>query len=58
MNSVYTWFVDLEKACDRVPRAKLWGVLLDYGVDGRQLLAVKSLYSCSEFCVRVGRRGS
>ena len=24
---VYTCFVDLEKACDRVPRKKLWGVL-------------------------------
>jgi len=29
-------------------------VLRDYGVDGRQLLAVKSLYSCSEVCIRVG----
>jgi len=25
------------------------------GVDGRLLLAVKSLYSCSEICARVGR---
>jgi len=33
----------------------LWGVLREYGVDDRLLLAVKSLYSCSEVCVRVGR---
>ena len=30
---------------------KALGVLREYGVDGRLLLAVKSLYSCSEDCV-------
>ena len=47
---VYTCFVDLEKAYDRVPREKLLEVLREYGVDGRLLLCVKSLYSCSEVC--------
>ena len=51
----YTYFVNLEKAYDWVPRDKLWGVLREYGVDCRLLLAVKSLYTCSEVCVRVGR---
>jgi len=45
------------------PRESIWPgsswkaleVLREYGVDGRLLLAVKSLYSCSEVCVRVGR---
>ena len=32
---------------------KALGVLREYGVDGRLLLAVKSLYSCSEVCVHV-----
>ena len=32
-----------------------WGVFREYSVDGSLLLAVKSLYSCSEVCVRVGR---
>jgi len=52
---VYICFVDLEKAYDRVPREKLWGVLREYGVDGRLLLAVKSLHSCSEICVPIGK---
>ena len=39
---------------NRVPREKLWGALREYDVDGRLLLAVKSLYSCSEVCVLVG----
>ena len=48
-----TCFVDLEKAYARLPREKLWGVLQEYGVDGRLLLACRSLYSCSEVFVRV-----
>jgi len=42
----YACFVDLEKAYNRVPREKIWGVLREYDVDDRLLLAVKSLYSC------------
>jgi len=52
---VYICFVDLEKAYNRVPREKLWGVLQEYSVDDRPLLAVKSLCSCSEVYVRVGK---
>ena len=32
---VFTCFVDLEKAYDRVPCEKLWGVFREHGVDGR-----------------------
>ena len=49
VKDIYACFVDLEKAYDRVPCEK--GVLREYVVDGRLLLAVKSLYSCSEDCV-------
>jgi len=52
---VYTCFVDLEKAYDRVTREKLSGVFPENGVDDRLLLAVKSLYSCSDVFVIVGR---
>ena len=46
-------FVDLEKAYDRMPTDKLWAVLLQYGIDGQLLNAIKSLYMHSEVCVRV-----
>ena len=50
---VYACFVDLEKAYDRVPRDKLWAVLLEYGVNGQLLSAIKSLYKQSTVYVRV-----
>ena len=50
---VYTCFVNLEKAYDRVPRDKLWAVLLEYDVRGQLLTAIKSLYKHSEVGVRV-----
>jgi hypothetical protein len=50
---LYACFIDLEKAYDRVPREKLWKVLQEYGVDGQLLTAIRSLYECPEFQVRV-----
>jgi len=47
-------FVDVETVYDRVHREKLCGVLREYDVGGRLLLAVKSLNSCSDVCVCVG----
>ena len=55
VKSLYTCFDDVERAHDLVPREKLWEELREHGVDGRLLLTVKSLYSCLEVCVRVGR---
>ena len=46
-------FVDLEKAYDRIPRNKLWAMLLQYDIDGQLLTAIKSLHMHSEVCVRV-----
>jgi len=45
---------------ESMPPRSSWKALgsvagLDYGVDGRLTLAAKSLYSCSDVCVRVGR---
>ena len=46
-------FVNHEKAYDRIPRDKLWAVLLQYGIGGQLLTAIKSLYMHFEVCVRV-----
>ena len=51
---VYFAFLDLEKAYDRVDRDAMWNVLRLYGIGGRLLQAVKSLYVGSKACVRVG----
>ena len=55
---VFACFVDLEKAYDRIPRIKLWSVLLEYGVNGQLLRAIKSLYSQSEVRIRIGGKKS
>ena len=50
---VCTVFVDLEKAYDIVSREKLWMALTDYGVCGKLLVAVQSLYEHDWARVRV-----
>ena len=55
---VYFAFLDLEKAYDRVDRDAMWNVLRMYGVGGKLLKAVKSLYADSKACVRVGNEVS
>ena len=51
---VYFAFLDLEKAYDRADREAMWKVLRIYGVGGRLLQAVESMYAGSKACVRVG----
>ena len=55
---VYFAFLDLEKAYDRVDRDAMWNVLRLYGIGGRLLRGVKSLYVGSKACVRVGNEVS
>ena len=52
---VNAYFVDLEKAYDRIPRDKLWAVLLQYGIGGQLplLTAIELLDMHFEVCVRV-----
>jgi len=50
---VYTCFVDLEKAFDRVPRGLMWGVLREYGVPDSLIGAVRSLYDRCQSLVRI-----
>ena len=55
---VIACFVGLEKAYNRAPRNKLWRVLQEYGIDRHLLMAIKSLYSQPEICVRVNGKQS
>ena len=50
---VYVSFMDLEKAYDMVNRGALWQVLRIYGVGGKLLDGIKSMYVNSLACVRV-----
>ena len=49
-------YMDLEKAYDRIDRNAMWRVLGVYGINGKLLRAIQSLYSESEACVRICRR--
>ncbi|CAK1590641.1 unnamed protein product [Parnassius mnemosyne] len=51
---IFCAFVDLEEAFDKVVWKKMWELLPGYGVDGRLLRAVQSLYCDCKACVRVG----
>ena len=55
---LFACFVDLEKPYDRVHRNKIWKILLEYGVDGQLLRAIKSFYCRPEVCVRVNGKQS
>ena len=50
---VFACFIDLEKAYNLISRDKLWRVVQEYGIHGHLLMAIKSLYSQPEVCVRV-----
>ena len=43
----------MEKAYDRVPRDLLWSVLKEYGISGRLLAAIRSLYNNCKSHVRI-----
>ena len=55
---MYFAFLDLQKAHDRVDRDAMWYILRLYGIGGRLLRGVKSLYAGSKACVRVGNEVS
>ena len=51
---VFWAFMDLEKVNDTIDRHGMWQMLRVYGVVGKLLKAVQSLYVDSRACVRVG----
>ena len=55
---MYFAFLDLEKAYDRVDGDAMWNVLRLYGIGGKLLRGVKSLYVGSKARVWVGNEVS
>ena len=53
--ALFVAYMDLEKAYDRIDRNAMWRVLSMYGINGKLLKVVQSLYERSEACVRVCR---
>ena len=51
--NLYLGFMDLHQSFYRVNREALWQVLMIYGVGGRLLNGIKSMYVDSEACVRI-----
>ena len=51
---IFACFVDYEKAFDKVRHEKLFGILKDLEVDGRDLRLIKNLYWRQKAGVRVG----
>ena len=50
---MFSAFIDLEKAYDKVWREDLWSALREYGIGGRLLGSIEALYRESKACVRV-----
>jgi hypothetical protein len=55
-NEVFVAFMDLEKAYDRVDKLAMWEVLRIYGVGGKFLCAIKSMYEESMVSVIIGQK--
>ena len=54
--NTFTCFIDLKKAFDNVNRDCLWYKLMKYGINGKILNAVKSLYNNTACCVRLNNK--
>ena len=50
---LYLDFMHLQQAYDRTKREALWQVLMIYGINGRLLNGIKSVYVDNEDCVRM-----
>ena len=48
----YVLFVDFSKAFDAIPHLLLWFKLINTGIDGRVLKALRSMYLALKSCVR------
>ena len=53
-NYLFTCFVDLKKAFDKIDRERLFIKLNNAGINGHLLSVIKSIYSKDESCIRNG----
>ena len=49
--SLYVCFIDFKKAFDKVSHVLLWQKLVNYGINGKFLNIIKSMYSKVKSCV-------
>ena len=49
---LYVCLIDFKKAFDKVSHALLWQKLVNYGIDGKFINIIKSMYSKVKSCVR------
>ena len=49
---LYVCFVDFKTAFDKVWHVLLWQKLVNYGIDGKFINIIKSMYSKVKSCVR------
>jgi hypothetical protein len=54
---LYTCFVDFKKAFDIVPRDLLWQVLEGFGISGRILECLRSMYRQDQACLHHPEEG-
>ena len=51
---LYVCFIDFRKAFDSVPRQAVWEKLFDYGIRGKFLAVLMSIYMGCTFMVKTG----
>ena len=56
--ATYVSFMDFSKAFDRVNRNILWSKLNSYGLNGKILKVLQSLYSNVKCCIRINNRNT
>ncbi len=54
---IYTCFVDFKKAFDIIPRDLLWQVLEGFGINGRILECLRSMYRQDQACLHHPEEG-
>ena len=52
--TLFAFFVDLEKAFDKIPRNRLIEKLCNLGISGNILRTIENMYQNDEACIKIG----